>query len=494
MTVSPPRVRFAPSPTGYLHVGGARTALFNWLFARKEGGVFVLRIEDTDRARSSDEMTEAILDGLSWLGLDWDEGPFHQADGFETHRAAVERLLASGTAYRCFCTQEELQKRRAAEGSTDPDAYRYDRSCLRLDADDSTRRAQAGEPFAVRFEVPPGTTRWDDAVHGESTFRNEDIEDFIILRTDGTPTYNLAVVSDDIEMAITHVIRGDDHLSNTPKQILLYEALGATVPTFVHLPMILGPDGKRLSKRHGATSVGEYRQDGILSEALVNFLALLGWSTGDDQEIMSASDLVSRFSLERINRKSAVFDTEKLEWMSGQHISLARSADLLPLVAGDLVSEGLLSQQEIESRADWLHGIIDLVKVRARTLGAIVDTMRPFIEPTIEYERAAVEKHWKDPALVAKRLTVIRDDLNELDDWQPAAIEATLRSAAERLGVGFGKVVHPLRLALTGASVSPGIDVVVAAMGREMTSARLSAAIEALTASGNDNNLAEDDG
>ena len=244
-----PRVRFAPSPTGYLHVGGARTALFNWLYARGQGGVFVLRIEDTDRERSSDEMTQAILDGMTWLGLDWDEGPFHQADGFDRHRADVQKIVDAGSAYRCFCSPAELQAKRDALG----DEYRYDRACANLDPADVERRLAEEQPFTVRFRVPEGTTGWDDVVHGETRFRNEDIDDFIILRSDGTPIYNLAVVSDDIEMRITHVLRGDDHLSNTPKQILLYRALGAEVPTFGHLPMILGPDGKRLSKRHGAT-------------------------------------------------------------------------------------------------------------------------------------------------------------------------------------------------------------------------------------------------
>ncbi|HYW06951.1 MAG TPA: glutamate--tRNA ligase, partial [Longimicrobium sp.] len=302
------RVRFAPSPTGYLHVGGARTALFNWLLARRHGGVFVLRIEDTDRERSSGEMTQAILDGMRWLGLHWDEGPFHQADGVDRHRADAYAMLERGAAYRCFCAREELDARRA-EAEARGDGFRYDRRCLRIPPEESAARA-AAEPFTLRFRVPEGTTEWDDSVHGETRFSNEDLEDFIILRTDGTPIYNLAVVSDDVDMRITHVIRGDDHISNTPKQILLYEAMGADVPMFAHLPMILGSDGKRLSKRHGATAVGEYEDQGILPEALNNFLALLGWSPGNDLEVMSMMDMVERFSLDRINKKSSVFDPE----------------------------------------------------------------------------------------------------------------------------------------------------------------------------------------
>ncbi len=471
-----PRVRFAPSPTGYLHVGGARTALFNWLYARQAGGAFVLRIEDTDTHRSSEEMSEAILDGMAWLGLDWDEGPFHQADGLPRHREAAFRLLENGGAYRCFCTLEELQAKRDAMG----EEYRYDRVCARLDAAEVERLLAEERPFTLRFRVPRGVTEWEDVVYGAIRFRNEDIEDFIVLRSDGTPVYNLAVTSDDVEMRISHVIRGDDHLSNTPKQILLYRALAAEVPVFAHLPMILGPDGKRLSKRHGATSIGEYREQGILPRALVNFLALLGWNPGDEQEIMLPSDLVGRFSLERINKKSAIFDPEKLEWMNGQHISLLSAADLLPRVAPMLVEAGLTTEYEIADRRDWFLDLVDLVKPRARYLDGIVEQARQYLAPSLEYERAGVEKYWKDPEEVAPRLRAIRGALEELESWDAPSVEATLREAADELGVGFGKIVHPLRLALTGATVSPGIDRVVAQMGREVCLRRIDAALAVL--------------
>jgi glutamyl-tRNA synthetase len=473
MTDTSMRLRFAPSPTGYLHVGGARTALFNWLLARKHGGVFVLRIEDTDRSRSSDEMTQAILDGMIWLGLDWDEGPFHQADGFERHRAEAFQLLESGAAYRCFCTPEQLQAKRDAM----KEEYRYDRACSAIAPEQSRRRADTGEPFTLRFRVPEGTTEWDDQVHGATRFRNADVEDFIILRTDGTPIYNLAVVSDDIDMRITHVIRGDDHLSNTPKQILLYQALGAPVPTFAHLPMILGADGKRLSKRHGATAVGEYQERGILPRALVNFLALLGWNPGDEREIMLAPELIDAFSIQRVNKKSAVFDPEKLEWMNGQHISRMTAAELLPLVGPLFVEAGLLTEPELVDRHDWLCGVVDLVKVRARYLDGLVQQARSYLAEEVEYEPAGVEKHFRDPETTAGLLATVRDDLRALDDWAPAAVEAQLRSTAERLGLGFGKVVQPVRLALTGATVSPGIDAVVTQMGKELLDRRLTDAI-----------------
>jgi len=474
-----PRVRFAPSPTGYLHVGGARTALFNWLFARGTGGVFVLRIEDTDRERSSDEMTRAILDGMAWLGLDWDEGPFHQADGFDRHREDCLRLLREGKAYRCFCSAEALKARREAAGGRQEE-YRYDRTCLAVDPAESERRAAAGEPFTLRFRVPDGVVSWNDAVHGPTRFRGEDIEDFIILRSDGTPIYNLAVVSDDIEMRISHVIRGDDHLSNTPKQILLYEALGAPVPIFAHVPMILGPDGKRLSKRHGATAVGEYAGQGILPTAMVNFLALLGWNPGDDEEVMLPPELVARFSLERINKKSAVFDTDKLLWMNGRHLSLTSAGELLPLVAPVLVERGLIAEQEVEARHDWLCGLVDLFKTRVRTTTELADQLASYLAPEVEYDAEAAAKHWKDADAVAGRLGAAREALAATDPWEPQAIETTLRGVAEREEVAFGKVVHPLRLALTGSSASPGIDAVIAAMGPELVAQRLDMAIERL--------------
>ena len=469
-------MRFAPSPTGYLHVGGARTALFNWLLARRHGGVFVLRIEDTDRERSSDAMTAAILEGMEWLGLDWDEGPHHQADGFERHRADALRLLEDGAAYRCFCTPDELQARRAAhEGG--PDAFRYDRRCMAVAAADSTRRASAGEPHTIRFRVPDGVTEWDDAVHGTVSFANADIEDFIILRTDGTPIYNLAVVSDDVHMHITHVIRGDDHISNTPKQILLYRALGAHVPVFGHVPMILGPDGKRLSKRHGATAVGEYHNQGILPDALFNFLALLGWSPGTDEEIFTRDELVGRFSLEGINRKSAIFDVQKLEWMNGRYLAVMPDAAL-----GEVLSAAL---DEANGHApDWWARLAGLLKVRSRTVLEMIEQARPYALDAITYDDAAVAKHWKDPESVAARLENLLGDFRAVDAWTEDALEAALRERAEREGVGAGKMIHPLRVALTGAGASPGIFEVAVLLGRDTVLSRMERAIARLGGAG----------
>jgi glutamyl-tRNA synthetase len=474
-----PRLRFAPSPTGYLHVGGARTALFNWLYARQTGGVFVLRIEDTDRERSSDEMSRAILEGMTWLGLDWDEGPVHQADGVSAHRDAAFRLLSEGKAYRDFLSLEELQRRRA-EAESSGQSYRYVRAWSELPSEESERRAAAGEPFAIRFRVPEGVAQWDDIVHGPTRFQNEDIEDFIILRTDGTPIYNLAVVCDDIDMRITHVLRGDDHLSNTPRQILLYQALGAPVPVFGHLPMILGPDGKRLSKRHGATAVGEYQEQGILPQALVNFLALLGWSPGDDREIMPREELIAAFSLERILKKSSVFDPEKLEWMNGQYLALTPAAEVFDIVAPELIEAGLATQEDLVDRHDWFLQLIELLKIRSRRIGDIVPQARVFLEPLPGYDADAVAKHWKDPEEIRSRLDALAAALTEVEPWEPAAIEAALRATSETLGVGFGKLAQPLRIALTGGTASPGIDQVVVLLGRNEVGRRIGTAREYL--------------
>jgi len=476
------RVRFAPSPTGYLHVGGARTALFNWLLARRHGGVFVLRVEDTDRERSSDAHTAAILDGMKWLGLTWDEGPYHQADGLERHVADAHMLLERGRAYRCFCTPGQLEERRRAAEGTDPHAFRYDRLCLRtVSPEEGARRAAEGEPHTIRFHVPDGRTEWDDAVHGTIGFANEDIEDFVVLRSDSTPIYNMAVVSDDIAMRITHVIRGDDHVSNTPKQILLYQGLGQPVPVFAHVPMILGPDGKRLSKRHGATAVGEYRKQGILPDAMVNFLALLGWNPGTEEEIFTRDELIARFSLEGINTKSAVFDTAKLEWMNGQYIAQMSAAELDPLVIDAFRRAGTLDTSALQQGDVRLHAVIDLLKTRARTIDEFAQYGTPYLRDDFGYDPDATAKHWKDADTPA-RLQRIRDTFGGLDEWNEASLEEALRALAGSLGIGAGKLIHPLRVALLGQAVSPGIFEVAVVLGREQVVARIDRALAELAA------------
>jgi glutamyl-tRNA synthetase len=481
MSAPQPRLRFAPSPTGYLHVGGARTALFNWLYARKFGGLFLLRIEDTDKARSTDESTRAIFDGLNWLGLQWDEEVVYQAANLDLHRADAERLLANGTAYRCFCTQAELAERRAA-AEANKEAFKYDRRCDRLDPAEVQRRVAEGMPFTVRFRVPDGSTSWNDLVHEEITFPNKDIEDFIVLRTDGTPIYNLAVVSDDIAMAITLVMRGDDHISNTPKQIMLYRALGADLPTFAHLPMIHGIDGKKLSKRHGATAVGDYQHLGILPGAMLNFLALLGWSPGDDIEVMTMAEMIELFDPSGLQKKAAIFDPKKLEWMNGQHLSLIPSDELVARVAPAIEEAGLATVAELQSRRDWFIALLDQLKVRARTIDDIVRQAVPFFRETIDYDPDAEAKQWKDRTASSALLAQVREALAAVSSWEPAVMEEALRALAERLGFGekAGKLFQPLRLALTGQTASPGIFDVLVLLGRDRSLARLDTAVNRL--------------
>jgi glutamyl-tRNA synthetase len=477
-----PRLRFAPSPTGYLHVGVARTALFNWLYARKYGGQFLLRIEDTDKARSTDESTRGIFEGLEWLGLDWDEDVVHQGANLERHRRDVERLLSVNAAYRCFCTAEEIeQRRKAAEARKE--SFKYDRRCDTLPPAEIERRVAAGVPFAIRFRVPEGETRWDDLVHGEISFPNKDIEDFVVLRSDGTPIYNMAVVSDDIAMGITLVMRGDDHISNTPKQILLYRALGAELPRFAHVPMIHGLDGKKLSKRHGATAVGDYRHQGILPGAMVNFLALLGWSPGGDREVMSLAEMIELFSPDGLQKKAAIFDPKKLEWMNGQHLSRTPAIELEPIVTPLMVDAGVASADELAKRHDWYLALIDLLKVRARTVGDIVRQGAPYFAADIAYEEQAVNQHWKDVTAATDILRATRTLLARLEPWAPDAMERALRELAEDRGVAAGKIFQPLRVALTGMSVSPGIFEVLVAMGRQLALRRLDNALRWLDGS-----------
>lgn len=473
-----PRLRFAPSPTGYLHVGGARTALFNWLYARKHGGQFLLRVEDTDRARSTDASTRAIFEGLEWLGLGWDEPPVYQGANLARHQADVQRLLDVGAAYRCFCTPAELdEQRKAAEGRGE--AFRYDRRCDRLPADEVQRRVAAGMPFVVRFRMPEGETSWVDLVHGRITFPNQDIGegDFIVLRSDATPIYNMAVVSDDIAMGITLVMRGDDHISNTPKQILLYQALGAEIPQFAHLPMIHGTDGRKLSKRHGATAVGDYQHLGILPEAMNNFLALLGWSPGGDREVMTMAEMVELFSADALSKKAAVFDPQKLEWMNGQHLMLMPLERLAPLVGAAMEAAGLATAASLAARPAWYHKLLELLRVRSRTVDELVRQAVPYLRDPVEYDEDAVAKLWlKDAAAADALLAGARAALEALPAWEPAALEQALRQEAERQGVGAGKLFQPLRVALTGVTATPGMFDVLDLLGRDRSLARIDAA------------------
>jgi len=427
VTNSTTRVRFAPSPTGYLHVGGARTALFNWLYARHVGGKFLLRVEDTDKQRSTDEHTKVILGGLTWLGLDWDEEPVFQGARVKRHQEVADTLLAAGQAYL--------------------------------------------EDGAIRFRLPPGAIAWDDAVHGPISFQGEDIKDFVILRSDRTPIYNFAVVVDDVDMAITHVLRGDDHISNTPKQIALYRALGAALPVFGHVPMIHGPDGKKLSKRHGAEAVGDYEHMGILPAAMRNFLALLGWSPGGDREIMTLDEMVRLFSFEGIQKKPAIFDMTKLEWMNGQYLSMASADQLYPLVAPQLQQLGLNGNKDAVLKA------IAAVKTRSRTTLDVAKQVAVRLDPKfVTFDDKAKKEIAKDPAGYKASLEASLAVLRKTD-WTPEALEKGLRALADETGVAAGKVFQPIRIALTGGTVSEPVNELLYVVGKEAALKRLQAAV-----------------
>ena len=479
------RVRFAPSPTGYLHVGGARTALFNWLFARRHGGVFVLRIEDTDAERSSAEMIAGIVDGLRWLGLDWDEGPdvggphapYFQSQRLERHRARAEQLVSDQRAYYCYCTPAEIQaKRDAAEAAGG--AWTYDRTCCALTAPEIARLEASGTPRAVRFRVPDGRTVFADLVHGPIAFEHLHLEDFVILRSDGQPTYHLSVVCDDIDMAISHVVRGDDHISNTPKHVLLFRALGAEVPQFAHVPLILGTDRKRLSKRHGATSVMEYARGGYLPEAMVNFLALLGWSPGSDEELFTKAELVDRFTLEGINGGNAVFNPDKLAWFNQQHMMQLPTADLLARIAPVLRDAGLWRWDTLEpGDRVWLERVIDLLKPRVKRLTDFAEDGRMFFADDVAYDPDALRRFVR-PAGMRQHLAEWRDALDRVEPFEAAPLEAALRKLAEASGVKPAALIHATRVAVTGKAASPGLFEVLELVGRQRSKRRIDAAID----------------
>ena len=479
--MTPVRVRFAPSPTGYLHVGGARTALFNWLFARRHGGVFVLRIEDTDVERSSEAMVTGILDSLRWLGLDWDEGPgvggahgpYFQSQRLDRYRAMAETLVARGAAYYCYCEPGQIKaKREAAQARGE--AWEYDRTCLALPPGEIAAREASGTPRAIRFRMPEGETTFTDLVHGSIAFSHQHIEDFVVLRSDGHPTYHLSVVVDDIDMRITHIVRGDDHISNTPKQVLLYQAFGAPLPAFAHVPLILGPDKRRLSKRHGATSVGEYERQGYLPEAMVNFLALLGWSPGDDREIFTRPELVAAFTLEGINAANAVFNPEKLEWFSGEHMARLPVEELARRVEPDFRAAGLWREEFSAAGREWFQRVLDLLRPRCRRLAEFAEAARYFVEAPAAYDESAAKKHFT-PGM-AGHLEALAGAFEALDAFNPPPLEACLRQLAEARGVKAAALIHATRLAVTGRGASPGLFEVLELVGGERTVARLRAA------------------
>jgi glutamyl-tRNA synthetase len=457
------RLRFAPSPTGYLHVGGARTALFNWLLARKEKGRFILRIEDTDVARSTQESVDAILEGMSWLGLDWDEGPFYQSDSFPIYREFTEKLLAGGKAYKCYCTAEELEAKRESafrEGRKP----KYDGTCRDLSGD-------AGDkPYVIRFKAPQeGVTSFDDLVKGPIAFNNEELDDLIIQRTDGTPTYNLTVVVDDATMGITTVIRGDDHVNNTPRQILLYEALGYPVPRFAHVPMILGADKTRLSKRHGATSVMAYRDMGYLPEAMVNYLVRLGWSYGDE-EIFSLSDLIDKFTIVAVGRSAGVFNPDKLLWLNAHYI---KTGD--PDRLADLLLPFLMERQADITRGPGLSAVIRTLQERSRTMLEMADGALFYYRSDFDYDPQAAEKFLKPDTVPIYEAVIAQ--LEALESFSHDGIEAVFKEVCSEKGVKMGQVGPPVRIALCGGTTSPSIFEVIEVLGKEESLKRIRRAV-----------------
>jgi glutamyl-tRNA synthetase len=458
------RLRFAPSPTGFLHLGGARTALFNWLLARKEHGKFVLRIEDTDVARSTQESVDAILEGMTWLGLDWDEGPFYQSDNFPLYKEKIQKLVDEGRAYKCFCTTEELEAKReqAAKEGGKP---RYDGTCRNLAPRENDER-----PFVVRFKTPQeGTTSWVDAIKGKISFENSELDDLIIQRTDGTPTYNFVVVIDDVTMGMTMVIRGDDHVNNTPRQILLYQALGSPVPTFAHVPMILGADKARLSKRHGATSVMAYRDMGFLPEALVNYLVRLGWSYGDE-EIFSLEDLIQKFSIESVGRSAGVFNTEKLLWLNAHYIKHGDPVRLAGLLTPFLKERGV----DPEVGPDLVAAVRTLQE-RSKTMLEMADSAVFYYKDVLSYDEKGAAKFFtpETPAL----LEALIAKLEALAGLSLESIEAAFKEICEEKGIKLGGIGPAVRLALSGSTVSPGIYEMILTFGVAETRRRLEKAI-----------------
>jgi glutamyl-tRNA synthetase len=457
------RTRIAPSPTGAMHIGLVRTALFNYLFARHHGGALVLRIEDTDQERSTPESTATILDGMRWLGLEWDEGPFFQTQRTTLYRAQADRLLEQGHAYRCWCTPAELEARRAAAVAAGG-RLGYDRTC-RDRATPPADRAQ----HVVRFKAPvDGETVVDDLVKGPIAFHNAELDDFVILRTDGSPVYNFCVVVDDVDMRITHVIRGTDHVANTPRQILIYRALGAELPRFAHIPMILGPDKAKLSKRHGATSVLEYRERGYLADALVNYLARLGWSYGD-QELFTRAELIEKFSLENVGTSPAIFNPEKLDWVNFQYLKATPPDQLARLAVPFIEKAGITPPGDLA----WLAGALETLRERAKTMQELVDVARFFLIDDVEMTAKA-------EALLRPEIAPALDELVErlaaIATWDVATIEAAFHETVAHHAIGLGKLAQPVRAAVTGSTASPGIFEVLAVLGRARTLARLRAA------------------
>jgi len=469
------RVRMAPSPSGFLHVGTARTAIYNWLFARHQKGKFILRIEDTDPSRSSPEMIQAIMDALKWLGLDWDGEPCYQSERTELYQEYAQKLLESKKGYYCFCSPNELEAKRkkAASDKLDP---KYDRTCLNLSDAEKEEKIGRSVPKAIRLLVPDGVAVFSDIVYGELKKENKELDDLIILRSDGTPTYNFACVVDDVDMKISHVIRGNDHLANTFKQVMIYQALDLTPPKFAHIPLILGKDKAKISKRHGAVSVMEYKEQGFLQEAFVNYLALLGWSPKDDREILTNEQMIEFFTLEAVNPSNPIFDPEKLEWMNGEYIRASDNERLLDLVIPFLVKENLIEEEAKEKR-DWLLKFIPLFKERCKTLREFPEKGEYCFKFDYHYEPKAEKKHFNS-AEAANRLNAFVERLSKIDDFKKETLEETLRNLTKEMEMKPATLIHIVRLAATGTSGGPPLFDLLEVLGKDEVIKRLRKAAE----------------
>jgi glutamyl-tRNA synthetase len=471
------RVRFAPSPTGSPHIGNIRTALFTWLFARKHGGVFILRIEDTDRARYVEGSVQEIMDSLRWLGLDWDEGPYFQSQRLPLYREVAEKLVETGHAYRCYCTPERLEElRRQQEAAKQPTGY--DRKCRYLSDEERKELEAQGLPHVIRFAMPlEGETVFHDEIRGEIRFENALIDDFVMLKSDGYPTYHLASVTDDHDMGITHVIRGEEWISSTPRHVQIYRALGWELPKFAHLPMILGMDRKKLSKRHGSVQFVEYIQQGYLPEAMLNFLALLGWSADEDRELYSREELIERFDLSGVQENPAIFDGQKLLWMNGVYIRRKPMGELTRLCLPYLQEAGLMPQNPSPEEVTYAQRVIALEAERMKLLSEVVPLTEYFFRDTLEYEEKGVRKWFTQP-YVPQMLEMLIERYSALESFDVPHIEATTRAVAEELGVSAAQVIHPTRVAVSGRTVGPGLFEMIEVMGKERVLHRLRAAQE----------------
>ena len=460
--------RFAPSPTGLLHLGGVRTALFSWLYARRHGGKFILRIEDTDRERSTDEAVRVILDGMQWLGLDADAGPYFQTQRFPRYREVIAQMLAAGSAYRCYCTKQELEEERAQQLAR-KEKPRYSGLCR------NRAEGLAGAEFVVRFKNPlEGTVVVADLVHGAVTFENRELDDLVMARSDGTPTYNFCVVVDDMDMGITHVIRGDDHLNNTPRQMNMLRALGAVPPAYAHVPMILGADGAKLSKRHGAVSVLQYQEEGYLADALLNYLVRLGWSHGD-QEVFSREEMVAAFDIKDVNKAASAFNPEKLLWLNRQHLMRAPVGEVALALKGQLASLGVTASDE-----RLLEGVVIAQRERAATVAEMAQNSLFFFREFEVFDHKAANKHLTPQSVPL--LQALAQGFNGMAEWDVETIHATIESIAGQQGLALGKVAQPLRVAVTGGAVSPPIDATVALLGPQVTQARILRALAFIAA------------